>query len=89
MAAWTNFLRRKPPRPEADAVARVRAWALAALSPPPGTTLAVNEIACLDPACPGLETVILIMEPGRKTRAGKVPKALEAVTEQDVHQALG
>ena len=88
MAGWGNLLRRKAPKPEAEAVARVKAWALDALTPPAGTTLAVNEIACLDPACPGLETVILVMEPGRKTRACKIAKALDAVTEQDVRDAL-
>ena len=88
MAGWGNLLRRKAAKPEAEAVARVKAWALAILAPPAGTALAVNEIACLDPACPGLETVILVMEPGRKTRACKIAKALDAVTEQDVRAAL-
>ena len=88
MAGWGSLLRRKTPKPEVEAVARVKAWALDALAPPAGTTLAVNEIACLDPACPGLETVILVMEPGRKTRAYKVAKALDAVAEQDIRAAL-
>ena len=30
--------------------------------------LAVNDIACTDPACPGVETVILVMEPGQNAR---------------------
>jgi len=88
MAGWGGLLRRRPSKPEVGAVARVKAWVLDALAPPAGTTLVVNEIACLDPACPGLETVILIMEPGRRTRACKVPKGLEVVTEQDVRDAL-
>ena len=88
MAGWGSLLRRKAPKPEAEAIARIRAWALDALASSAATTLAVNEIACLDPACPGLETVILVMEPGRKTRAHKIAKALEAVTEQDVRAAL-
>ena len=88
MAGWGNLLRRKGSKPEPEAVARVKACVLDLLSPPAGTALAVNEIACLDPACPGLETVILVMEPGRKTRAYKVAKALDAVTEQDIREAL-
>jgi len=88
MMGWGGLLRGKSPRPEAEAVARIKAWALDALAPPAGTTLAVNEIACLDPACPGLETVILVMEPGRKTRAYKVAKALDMVTEQDIREVL-
>src|SRR4051812_33058594 len=88
MAGWSNLLRRKAPKPEAEVVTRVKRWALDALDPPAGTALVVNEIACLDPACPGLETVILVMEPGRKTRALKVAKAMDAVTYQDIRAAL-
>ena len=88
MAGWSNLLRLKGSKPEPEAVARIKACVLDLLSPPTGTALAVNEIACLDPACPGLETVILVMEPGRKTRAYKVAKALDAVTEQDIREAL-
>ena len=58
------------------------------LEAPPDTPFAVNEIACTDPGCPGIETVILVMEPGRKTRAHKVAKPLDAVTEQDVRAAF-
>jgi hypothetical protein len=76
------------PKPNAEAVARVKDWARATLQAAPDTAFAVNEIACNDPACPGLETVILVMEPGKKTRALKVSKALEAVTEEDLRGAL-
>ena len=88
MAAWTNLLRPQAPNPEAEAVARIKSSIHDVLSPLAGTTLAVNEIACLDPACPGVETVILVMEPGQKTRAYKVAKALDGVTEQDIRAAL-
>jgi hypothetical protein len=66
----------------------VKEWALQALQAAPETVLVVNEIACNDPSCPGVETVILVMEPGRKTRACKVQKPLDEVTEPDVHGAL-
>src|SRR3954466_8330656 len=72
MAGWTNLLRRNAARPAAESVARVKRGALPILDPPPGTALTVNEIACLDPACPGVETVILVMEPGRKTSTHKM-----------------
>jgi hypothetical protein len=75
-------------KPEAETIRRVKAWITAALDAHPGTTIAVNEIACADPSCPGIETVILIMEPGRKTRACKVQKPIEDVTEADVRAAL-
>ena len=75
-------------KPEAEALRRVKAWAVAALGASAETAFAVNEIACTDPSCPGIETVILVMEPGRKTRALKVAKPLDAVTAEDVQAAV-
>ena len=76
-------------RPDPAAVQNVKGWARKALGAGEDTALVVNEIACTDPGCPGSETVILVMEPGRRTRACKIPKLLEDVTEQDVRDALG
>ena len=90
MALFGAFMRGSfgLPKPDRQAVERVKELARAALEPPPGTALAVNEIACNDPACPGIETIILVMEPGRKTRAVKVMKPLDEVTEPDIRAAL-
>ncbi|HMO29001.1 hypothetical protein [Enterovirga sp.] len=48
----------------------------------------MSEIVCLDPACPGTETVMLVMAPGLKTRAAKLAKAAAEVTEPEVRAAL-
>jgi hypothetical protein len=50
-------------------------------------TIAVNEIACPDPGCPDIETVILIMRPGRKTQAVKIAGRLAQVSDSDLVQA--
>nr|WP_183454430.1 hypothetical protein [Microvirga lupini] len=76
------------PKPDKQAVDRVKELARSALQASPDTAFAVNEIACNDPGCPGIETVILVMEPGRKTRALKIPKTLDEVVEQDILAAL-
>jgi hypothetical protein len=76
------------PKPDREAVERVKDLARTALQASPETAFAVNEIVCNDPGCPGLETVILVMEPGRKTRALKVQKTLDEITEQDIRGAL-
>ena len=83
-----DWLRGGRRRPESEAIARVKAWAVAILGGSADTTVAVNEIVCLDPGCPGTETVILVMQPGRKTRAAKVAKPLDEVTKDEVAQAL-
>jgi hypothetical protein len=86
--ALRDWFRGGRPRPDADAVARVKGWALAILAASPETAVTVSEIVCLDPGCPGTETVILVMEPGRKTRAAKVAKPVDEVTEADVAASL-
>lgn len=90
MASFPALLRKTFGMPTLDkeAIARVKDWACAALEASPETAYAVNEIACTDPGCPGVETVILVMEPGKKTRAVKIQKPLADVTEPDVREAL-
>ena len=83
-----DWLRGGRAKPDAEAVARVKAWALAILAAGPDTAVTVNEIVCLDPGCPGTETVLLVMEPGRKTRACKVAKPMDEVTEPELRVAL-
>jgi|GEM_PF-564434 len=67
---------------------RLRALAFAILAPAPDTVIRVNEINCTDPACPGQETVILIMEPGRRTRALKIQAPVEDVDENAIRRAM-
>lgn len=81
-----RFGRRKP---ESADVARVKALARAALALDEDVSLAINEIVCADPACPGLETVILVMAPGARTRALKVQKPLAEVTADDIAACAG
>jgi hypothetical protein len=90
VALFGAFLRGSFGLPKSDkqAVDRVKDLARAALRVSPDTAFAVNEIACNDPGCPGIETVILVMEPGQKTRALKVAKPLDEVMEQDILKAL-
>jgi hypothetical protein len=55
---------------------------------PEAAAIAVNEILCADPACPGTETVILVMNPGEKTRAFKLQMAMAEVDEEALRRAL-
>jgi hypothetical protein len=84
--AWLSAFR--PQRIEPDAVSRIRGWVQAAIGDIPGVSISVNEIACRDPACPGVETIILVMAPGQRTRACKISKTLEDVTEVDVRETV-
>ncbi|PSC03475.1 hypothetical protein SLNSH_18700 [Alsobacter soli] len=78
----------RAPRPDPEDVARVKAWAAGALGLGEDDQITVNEIACTDPACPGLETVILVMRAGEKTRAVKIAGSLVALTRPLVEKAV-
>jgi len=75
-------------RPDPEAAVRIKGWVRDALALPPDATLAVNEIRCTDPSCPGTETVVLLMRPGERTRAFKVGKPMDEVTEPELRAAL-
>ncbi len=83
---WKLSLRSNPsPRSNNELV---KAHVFEALGRNPDIAISVSEIQCADPACPGDETIILVMAPGRKTAACKVAKAMADVTEDDVRDAL-
>lgn len=67
---------------------RVKELVLAALGGDPDIGIAVNEIVCADPACPGTETVILVMVPGQKTAACKIGMPLTDISDDDIRDAL-
>jgi hypothetical protein len=76
------------PRPDLEAAARVKGWTRAILHLDEDATIAANEIVCADPACPGSETVILVMVPGARTKAYKVQAEMRHVTEEALRAAL-
>lgn len=76
------------PRPDGAARGRVAEAARRLGGFGSEVALTVNEIVCADPACPGTETVILILRPGLRAEAVKVGKPVEQVSEADVAAAL-
>ena len=75
------------PKADPEAIRRVKTWAGAALAAPEHG-LRRQRDRLQRSRLPEVETIILVMEPGRRTRACKVLKALDDVTEQDVREAL-
>jgi hypothetical protein len=85
--AFPNPFRRNPPRDQ-DALKRIREWARIALDHPAGLDLTISEVDCPDPACPGLETFILVMREEQATIAVKVRKPLREIVEADIADAM-
>lgn len=86
MPSIGNIFRRKTK--DDPARQRVRDWALAILGDDPAPTFTISEIDCGDPACPGLETIILVMREGEATQAVKVRKPLSEIAEADMREAM-
>jgi hypothetical protein len=80
-----RFRREPPDRETAD---RVKGWIRAALALGDDDAVTLSEIACTDPACPGIETVILVMRPGEATRAFKSPGSLVVQTRPGIERAI-
>lgn len=79
---------RKPPVRDKAQLGRIREWARAVLDDPPGLDLTISEVECPDPACPGMETFILVMREGQPTVAAKIRKPMAEIGEADVAEAL-
>lgn len=85
MALFSGPFRKKAPR-DAAALDRVRIWCLEFLGD--AADLTISEVECADPACPGLETFILVLRPGEATQAAKIRKPLVEIMRDDVEEAL-
>src|SRR6476469_2099938 len=68
----------------AETAARLKRDLIAAVGLGEADALAVNEIACADPGCPDLETIVLVMSAGAPTRALRIRRSMDAANESDV-----
>lgn len=83
------FFRSKSRNPEAaDASRRLGAWTREILTLPEEATVSITEIACGEPGCGGVETMVLVMRPGEKTAGAKVKMGLALVSRDDLDAAL-
>lgn len=72
------------PRPDAEAVARLKGWVAALMSLSEADHIAIAELACRAPGCPDLETVITVSLADRRRFVLRFPSALAEVTEAQV-----
>ncbi|MGH1572016.1 hypothetical protein ACRAWG_16620 [Methylobacterium sp. P31] len=68
----------------AEIAARLKRELIAALGLGAADALALNEIACPDPGCPDMETVVLVMRAGAATRALRIRRQMNAVDANDI-----
>lgn len=82
-----------PPKPrDPAAAAAIKSWIRAHIDDSrtavDDIAVTVSEIICNDPACPGAETVVLIMRPYHTTKALKFGKPMDEIGESDIVEAL-
>ena len=78
-----GLFKRKPP---ADPVVtdRLKAWVAALMDLSDKDTIMLAELACHDPGCPDLETVITVIRTDRRRFVLRFPGPIAGVTEADV-----
>ncbi len=72
------------PRPDPQAVARLKGWVAALMSLNDRDHIAIAELACHEPGCPDLETVVTVTLADRRRFVLRFPSAVADVTEADV-----
>jgi hypothetical protein len=72
------------PRPDTEALGRLKAWIIDLMSLGDSDHIAIAELACHEPGCPDLETVVTVTLADRRRFVLRFPSAVAAVTEADV-----
>ena len=74
-----------PGRPKRDVavIRRIKEWAYEYLAVGPEVSVTVMELACHEPGCPPIETVVAVMEQGKDTRQWKFHKSVPDITVKD------
>lgn len=67
-----------------ETAARLKEALRTALDLGEADTLAVNEIACADPGCPDMETIVLVMRAGAPTRGLRARKPMDLIDATDI-----
>jgi hypothetical protein len=68
--------------------ARLKEALVSAFQLDPADALSVNEIACADPGCPDMETIVLVMRAGEPTRALRIRTPMDAVTADQIAELV-
>lgn len=79
-----NPLSREPKPGYPEAVARLKSQTRALLGLADEVVVAVTELACREPGCPDIETVVAVLKAGEKPWTARIHKPIPEVTGQDL-----
>jgi hypothetical protein len=72
------------PRPDAEAVTRLKGWVADLMTLGDKDHIAIAELACHEPGCPDLETVVTVTHADRRRFVLRFPSAVAEVSEAEV-----
>lgn len=73
----------------AEQIDRIQAWVRAVFHLNDETTVMVTEVACREPACPPIKTVIAVLKGPGDTRQDKIHKAADEIGRSDLKEVVG
>lgn len=71
------------PKPNMEHIARVKAWLEQSMALSPLSIVMVTEVACREPGCPPLETIIAVLD-GTTQRKQTLHKPVSDVSAEDI-----
>ncbi|HEV7253663.1 MAG TPA: nitrate reductase [Mesorhizobium sp.] len=88
--SWAKRFNPLAPRPRRGSshADQIKAWVAEFLPTDAAAVVAVSELACREPGCPDMETVIGVFRLKRPTQMLKIAKPLVAVERADIEQAV-
>jgi len=82
-----NLLRKRPGVPS-DSARRLKEWARELWGLPDDAALVVLELACREPGCPPVETVVATLEAAGERRSVKLHGAAGGITREELVRAV-
>jgi hypothetical protein len=78
--SFINPLSRRPKAGYPDASARLKAETRALLGLSADVVISVTELACREPGCPDIETIVTVMQVGERPCSAKIRMPMPEVT---------
>lgn len=77
-----DLFKTSTPKADPEQIARLKAWVYEAFAIPADIPVSISQLACHEPGCPPIETVIAIMT--HPPQQHKLHQAVHEITKQDV-----
>ncbi len=83
----TLFASSRPVNGRLEKIETIKGWVRAHLKVEPETAIMVKQVECHDPSCPGIETVVALLE-YRRIQTFKLAMPISALQEHDLMEAI-